>query len=60
MFKPLTKAQNRKRIIMYYALALIFVFIGLIFRNPTFYVVAIAFLFLAMLRKYWLMKRLKE
>ena len=60
MFKTLNKARNRKFIIVYYALALVFVAIGLIFINPTFYVMAVAFIILASIRKYWLMKRLKD
>jgi len=60
IFKTITKTQNKKRIMVYYVLAIIFVSIGLIFRNPTFYVVAVAFLGLALIRKYWLHKHLKE
>jgi len=60
VFRTITKAQNKKRIMVYYVLAIIFVTIGLIFRNPTFYVVAVAFLGLALIRKHWLHKRLDE
>jgi len=60
IFKTITKESNKKRIMIYYVLALIFVSIGMIFRNTTFYVAAVAFLGLGLIRKYWLMKRLKE
>jgi len=60
MFKTLTKAKNRKFIIVYYALALIFVTIGVFLRDARWYIIAVVFLGLALIRKYWLMKRLKE
>ena len=60
MFKPITKARNKKRINVYFVLALIFASLGLIIRNTTFYVISVALLSLALFRKYWLMKRLKE
>ncbi len=60
MWRIITKARNKKTIIVYYALALIFVLIGLYLKNPQWYVVAVAFLLGALFRKYWLMKRLKE
>ena len=60
IFKPITKAQNKKRIMMYYSLTIIFASLGLVIRNTTFYVIAVAFLGLALFRKYWLMKRLKD
>ena len=56
--KPITKAQNQKRIMMYYSLAIIFASLGLVIRNTTFYVIAVAFLGLALIRKYWLNKQL--
>jgi len=57
--KPITKQQNKKRIMIYYSLALIFASIGLYRQdNPIWYVTAAAFLGLALFRKYWLMKRL--
>ncbi|MCH8004395.1 MAG: hypothetical protein IH934_07250 [Nanoarchaeota archaeon] len=60
MWKTLTKERNKKFIITYYTLALIFVFIGLFIKDPRWYIIAVAFLLLASFRKYWLMKRLKE
>jgi len=60
MFKPITKTINKKRINVYFVLALIFASLGLIIRNPSFYVISVALLSLALFRKYWLMKRLKE
>jgi len=60
MFKPITKTQNQKRIKIYYALAVIFVSIGLYTKNAQWNFIAVAFLGLALFRKYWLMKRLKD
>jgi len=57
---PTTKAKNKKAIIIYYSIALIFVSIGLFTSNAQWYIIAVAFLSLAMFRKYWLMKKLKE
>jgi len=59
MFKTLTKEKNRKTIIVYYALALISVSIGLYSNNAKWYIMAVAFILVAMFRKYWLMKKLK-
>ena len=59
-FKTTTQARNRKAIIVYYALAPIFVSIGLFTQNAQWYVIAIVFLGLALVRKHWLMKRLKK
>jgi len=59
MWKTITKTKNKKFIIAYYALALLFVGIGLFRQDPQWNILAIAFLFLAFFRKYWLMKRLK-
>jgi len=60
MFKPITKEQNRKTIIVYYLIALVFVIIGLYGDQPGFYIVSIALLLLGLFRKFWLEKRLKE
>tara|TARA_Y100000310_G_scaffold217822_1_gene218909 strand:- start:6239 stop:6424 length:186 start_codon:yes stop_codon:yes gene_type:complete len=59
-FKTITKERNKKRIIMYYILALIFFGIGAFLRDSKWYILAGVFLSLALIRKYWLMKRLKE
>ena len=58
--KTATKAGNRKTIMVYYALALIFGSIGLYQNNSRWYVIAVVFLGLALFRKYWLMKKLKK
>jgi len=60
MFKTITKTKNRKFIIVYYVLALIFVIIGVFLKNPQWYIIAVVFLILASIRKFWLMKMLKE
>ena len=60
MWKTLTKEKNRRFILVYYVLALIFVSIGLFSKNPQWYIVAITLFILASVRKYLLMKRLKE
>jgi len=60
MFKPITKERNRKTILVYYALAVIFISIGLFTGRSTWNVIGAAFLGLALFRKYFLMKRLKE
>ena len=59
MWKTITKEKNKKFIIVYYTLALISVAIGLFTKNATWYVMAIAFIILASIRKFLLMKRLK-
>ena len=59
MWKTTSKERNKKFIIFYYVLALIFVGIGLYKDDATWYIVAVVFLLMAMMRKYWLMKRLK-
>ena len=59
-WKPITKAKNKKAIIIYYSLALIFTSIGLITKQYIWYVSAVLFILLATFRKHWLMKRLKE
>ncbi len=60
MWRTISKARNRKTIIVYYVVALVFVSIGLYLKNAQWYVVAVAFLLGALFRKYWLMKRLKD
>ena len=60
MWKTLTKEKNRKFILFYYASALVFVVIGLLSKDPRWYFIAAAFLILASVRKYFLMKKLKE
>lgn len=60
MWKTLTQERNNKFIKVYYALALIFIFIGLFIKDPRWYIIAVAFLLLASFRKFWLMKKLKE
>jgi len=59
MFKPITKERNRKTILVYYLLAIIFVSIGLYTQKYTWNVVGAAFLGLGLFRKFFLMKRLK-
>jgi len=58
--KPLTRKINRRMIIIYYALALIFVAIGVYKSKPSYYLVAVLLFCLALLRKYWLDKKLVE
>jgi len=53
MFKPITKAQNNKTILVYYALAIIFLSIGLYTGKATWNVVGVFFLGLALFRKYF-------
>jgi len=60
MFKPITKANNKKKIMFYYAIALILIGVGLYTEQSKWYIMAAAFLGVAMFRKYWLDKRLKE
>ena len=60
MWKPITKQQNRKRILIYYFMALFFAIAGLWKDAPFLYVVSAALLILALFRKYWLMKRLRD
>jgi len=60
MWKTITKERNRKFIMVYYSLALIFVTIGVFLKNPQWYIIAVAFLILASIRKFVLMKKLKE
>jgi len=58
--KSITKSQNSKRIRFYYVFALVFVGVGLFSKDPRWYVIGVAFLSLALFRKYILMKRLKD
>jgi len=60
MWKTLTKERNRKIIITYYLIALVFVVVGLYGNKPRFYIIAVAFIGLALFRKFWLEKKLKE
>ena len=60
MWKTITRERNKRFIIAYYALALVFVSIGFFKQDAQWYIIAIAFLLLATFRKYWLMKKLKE
>jgi len=60
MFKPITKERNKKTIMVYYSLAIIFISIGLFTGHATWYVVAVTLLGLGLFRKYWLMKKLKD
>ena len=60
MFKTITKARNRKAIIVYYSLAVIFISIGIFTGRSTWYVVGAVALGSALFRKYWLMKKLKD
>jgi len=55
--KTHTKTTNKNRIMTYYFVALVFVGVGLYVGNPAFYLGAVAFVSLAMLRKYWLIKK---
>jgi len=60
MWKTITKERNKKFIMAYYSLALIFVLVGLYLKQAEWYVIAVAFLLLALFRKYWLIKKLKN
>jgi len=60
MFKTITKANNQKKIIIYYAFALIFLVIGFFTGDTKWSYFAILILGLALFRKYWLNKRLKD
>jgi len=57
--KFLTKKHNQRMIVVYYALALIAALIGLFLKDTRWYIISVVFLFLAIFRKYFLMKRLK-
>jgi len=60
MFKTITKANNQKKIIIYYSIALIFLAIGFFTDNNQWTYFALVIIGLALFRKYWLDKRLKE
>ena len=60
IFKPITKERNRKTIMVYYALAVILIGVGLYTEQLKWYIMAATFLGVALFRKYWLMKRLKD
>jgi len=60
MFKQITKERNRKSIMVYYAIALIFILIGFYTKNIQWIFLALVIFGLALFRKYFLMKRLKE
>jgi len=60
IFKPITKEGNKKRIMIYYVVSIIFISIGMLTGRPTWYIVGLLVLVLALFRKYWLMNRLKE
>lgn len=58
--RTLTKKTNRKIIMVYYVLALVFAAIGIYNNDSRYYVIAVVILALALFRKYWLMRKLKE
>jgi len=58
--KPLTKARNKRKIIIYLSLALIFTSIGMYKNDSNWYIVAFVLILLVLFRKYYIMKRLKE
>jgi len=58
--RPTTKAKNKRAIMVNYALAIIFISIGLYTERTIWYWGGIILFSLALYRKYWLMKRLKE
>jgi len=60
MLKPTTKARNKKTIMVYYAISIILISVGLYTKQSKWYIMAAAFLGVALFRKYWLDKRLKE
>jgi len=60
MIKTLSKQRNSKIIVFYYILSLVFALIGLYKQNPRFYIIAAVLLMLAVVRKYWLMGKLKD
>jgi len=57
--KPLTKKHNQRMIVVYYVLALIAALVGLFLKDTRWYIISVVFLFLAIFRKYFLMKKLK-
>ena len=58
--RPTTKAKNKRAIIANYAVAIIFFSIGMYTGRLIYYVGGVILVSLALFRKYWLMKRLKE
>ncbi|MCH8003163.1 MAG: hypothetical protein IH934_00895 [Nanoarchaeota archaeon] len=58
--KTITKARNRKTIMIYYAIAIIFISIGFYTKNIQWHFLAFVIFGIALFRKYWLMKRLKD
>ncbi|HJN56562.1 MAG TPA: hypothetical protein QGI22_01205 [Candidatus Woesearchaeota archaeon] len=55
------KARNKRKIIIYLSLALIFIIIGMYNNNDLrWYILAVVLIILVLFRKYWLMKRLKK
>jgi len=60
MLKLISKEKNRRKIIVYYSIALIFFSIGFYTKNIQWTYFGLVIMGLAMFRKYWLMKRLKE
>jgi len=58
--KQITKATNKRTIMVNYALTIIFISIGMYTNQSMWYVIAVVFLGFALFRKYWLMKRLKK
>jgi len=60
MWKTITRARNKKKIMIYYSIALIFLAIGFYTGDNKWSLFALAILGLALFRKYWLHKRLKD
>jgi len=58
MLKPITKEKNRKKMMVYYSIAIIFILIGFYTKNIQWHYFAFVILGMALFRKYWLMKRL--
>ena len=58
--KAIKKAKNKKTIMVYYALAIISISIGMFTGRTIYNVVAFTLIGLALFRKYFLMKKLKE
>ena len=59
IFRTITKAQNKKKIIIYYAIAIISISIGFYTKNIQWHFLAFVIFGLALFRKYILMKKLK-
>ena len=58
--KPISKEQNKRSIMIYYGIALIFLSIGFYTKKPIWNLYAFVILGLALFRKHWLMRRLKN